>query len=89
MADYVVAKTTASGNEIRKLGDAQIQSAIDNVLKQVPAGKKGAIVLYASGEEVRAGVYGRLGRNWSYCGTLSRSWSTGKIGAEAAVAFTF
>lgn len=89
MSDYVVAKTTKSGDEIRKLGDAQIQSAIDNVLKQVPAGKKGAVVLYASGEEVRAGIYGKLGKNWSYCGTLGRSWATGKINAEAAVAFTF
>lgn len=87
MSDYVVSKV--GGTEIRKLGDAQIQSAIDKVLTQLPSGKKGAVVMYANGDEVRAGVYGRLGKNWSYVGTLGRSWKTGAISGEAAVAFTF
>jgi len=87
-SDYVVAKTTGAG-EIRKLADANIQGAIDKMLAQVPSGKKGAVILYANGDEVRAGVYGKLGRNWSYVGTLGRSWSTGAISGEAALAFTF
>lgn len=89
MADYVVAKMTKGGDEIRKLADTNIQGAIDRVLTQVPAGKKGAVVMYANGDEVRAAIYGRLGRNWSYVATASRSWETGKISGEAAVAFTF
>lgn len=89
MADYVVTKTTKNGDEIRKFGDAGIQGAIDNVLKQIPPGKKGAVIMYANGEEVRAGVYGKIGKNWSYVGTLGRRWDTGAISGEAAVAFTF
>jgi hypothetical protein len=91
MADpeYVVARTTASGLEIRHLADAGIQASINKVLADLPAGKKGAIVLYADGDEVRGGIYGKLGRSWSYAGTLSRRWDTGAIGAEAAVAFTW
>lgn len=87
--DYQVVKTTRSGQEIRALADAQIQASINKVLADLPAGKKGAVVMYANGDEVRAGVYGKLGRNWSYAGTLGRNWKTGKIGAEAAVAFTW
>ncbi len=90
MADnYVVTKVNSKGQEIRALADSGIQASINKVLADLPAGKKGAVIMYASGEEVRAGVYGRLGRNWSYCGTLSRDWKTGKIGGEAAVAFTW
>lgn len=86
--DYVVTRTTRKG-EIRALADAGIQASINKVLADLPAGKKGAVVLYANGDEVRGGVYGRLGKSWSYAGTLSRSWATGKLGAEAALAFTW
>lgn len=89
MSDYVVSKITKGGDEIRKFADSNIQGAIDTVLKQIPPGKKGAVIMYANGDEVRAGVYGKIGKNWSYCGTLGRSWATGAISGEAAVAFTF
>jgi hypothetical protein len=89
VSDYVISKITPGGAEIRKLADANIQQSIDKMLAQVPAGKRGAVVLYANGDEVRAGVYGKLGKNWSYVGTLGRSWSTGAITGEAALAFTF
>lgn len=87
--DYVVAKVTPRGQEIRALADANIQASIDAVLKQLPSGKKGAVILYANGTEVRAGVYGKIGRNWSYTGTLARDWKTGRIAGEAAVGFSW
>ncbi len=89
MSDYVVSKVTKGGDEIRKFADTNIQGAIDTVLKQLPTGKKGAAIFYANGDEVRLGVYGKIGRNWSYVATASRSWQTGKIGGEAALAYSW
>jgi len=87
--DYIVAKTTKTGQEIRKFGDAQIQSSIDKVLKDLPAGKKGAAIFYVDGNEAKVGVYGRVGRNWSYVCTGSRQWSTGVLTGEAALAYSW
>ncbi len=73
---------------IRRMTDLAAQNAVDKALASLPADKRGAVVMYATKDEVRAGVFGRIGKNWTYCGTLSRSWS-GEISGEAEVRFTF
>lgn len=74
---------------IRKMADEAAQSAVDKALATLPADKHGAVVAYATGEELRMGVFGRMGSHWTYCGTLSRQWSDGKLGGEAEIRFTF
>lgn len=74
---------------IRRMADLAAQNAVDKALASLKEGEHGAVVAYATGDEVRMGVFGRVGKHWSYCGTLSRSWSDGKLGGEAEVRFTF
>lgn len=85
-ADYT---TTPLLPGIRRMTDLAAQNAVDKALATLKDGEHGAVVMYATGEEVRAGVFGRVGKHWTYCGTLSRQWSDGKLGAEAEVRFTF
>ena len=82
--DYVVTKTTADGEQIRKFADANISAAIDRALAQLPADKTVAVVATANLEGATGAVMVRLGDSWSFVGTVNRTWS-GELKAEAAV----
>lgn len=101
--DYVVSGTIPDGTEIRKFADSNIQQSIDRVLASAPPGAKAGIILYANGNEVKAGVFGKkefrapglLGwlfgpkATWTYGGTLGYSFENKSIKGEAQAAIWF
>lgn len=101
--DYVVAGTAPDGTEIRKFADANIQKSIDQVLASAPPGTKAGIILYATGGEVKAGVFGKkefrtpgalgwlLGpkATWTYGGTIGYEFKNRTIKGEAQAAIWF
>jgi len=82
--DYVVTKTTADGEQIRKFADANISAAIDRALAQLPADKTVAVVATANLEGATGAVMVRLGSDWSFVTTVTRKWS-GEFTGETAV----
>ena len=88
---------TPSDNAIRKFADAKIQESMNSVLKDLPAGKSGALILYADQGGVRGAIYGRKpakffgllpAGEWSYVATAGRSWS-GKLEGSAALGYSW
>lgn len=89
--------TPAATNAIRKFADAQVQASMESVLKQLPANKAGAVVMYADEKGVRGAVYGRKAGKffgllppgeWSYVGTLGVTYK-GVLEGGAAVAYSW
>lgn len=74
--------------QIRAFGDAAVQAAIDAALKDLPAGKKGAVIAYADEKAVRLAVTARIGEDWSVVGVLSGQYG-GKLEGAAAVRFSW
>jgi hypothetical protein len=89
-------KTVGSAKAIRKFGDQGIEAAMQKVLKNLPRGKRGAVVMYADKDGVRGAVYGRQkGKlwflppgEWSYVGTLGTTYK-GHLEAGAAVSYSW
>jgi hypothetical protein len=101
--DYVVAGTATDGSQIRRFADANIQAQIDKVLATAPPGASAGVILYANGDEVRAGIFGRketrtpgplgwlLGpkTTWTYGGTVSYNYADKDLKGEAQVGIWF
>jgi len=85
----IVKTTNAEGQEIRKLADSGIWSAIERATAQLPADKRMAVIAYTDGQDVRLGVVTKLGKDVSFVGTLSHGLSSGQgLSGEAAVVWT-
>jgi hypothetical protein len=74
--------------EVRKFSDEAIQRAIDKKLATLPPETKGAVVAHADLDGIALSVYGRVGEQFSYVGTVQRDWK-GFMKAEVDVRFTF
>jgi Icc-related predicted phosphoesterase len=74
--------TPPDPNAIRAFSDADIYSAMKTVLSSLDPARKGAIVAYADGDDVKAAIFGKLGKHagveWSYVGTLGVTYK-GKL----------
>jgi hypothetical protein len=85
----IVSTLNEEGQEIRKLADSGIWSAIERATAQLPADKRMAVVAYTDGADVRLGVVARLGKDMSFVGTLTHGLSSGKgLAGEAAIVWT-
>lgn len=89
--------TPSDPNAIQKFSDAHIQASIENVLRDLPSGKSGALVVYADGDGIKGAIYGRKPQNlfglfpageWTYVVTANRTWQ-GKLEGNAAVAYSW
>lgn len=101
--DYIVAGTSTDGSEIRRFSNSSIQAAIDKVLATAPPGAQAGVILYANGDEVKAGIFGRketrtpgalgwlLGpkTTWTYGGTIAYNYENRDLKGEAQVGIWF
>ena len=90
-------KTLGNPNAIRRHVDAGIEQSMQDALKALPKGKKGALVLYSDKHSmIRGALYGRkkgklfglLPGEWTYVATAGRTW-TGDLEGAAAVGFSW
>lgn len=80
--------TIISSGPIRRFTDSNIQAAIDKALSTLEPTQKGAVIAYATQEQVQLAALAKLGSHWSVVGVLNKPYA-GKLEAEAVVRFSW